>query len=136
MSFGRISGPLGLISKAIEIFATDYQMPLSQDDFTPKKSSVISCKVSKMSNSKNTICPERPCNNYCCGCYCSFFLLYSSVARKHFWKARLSFCNGDYWRHALLFAKWESKVERPFFIQPLKAPPPIDNMMVLVRNQI
>ena len=33
------------------------------------------------------------------------------------------------------FAKWESKVERPFFIQPLKAPP-IDNMMVVVRNQI
>ena len=67
----------------------------------------------------------------------AFFLLYSSVARKHFWKAtRLSFCNGDYWRHALLFAKWESKVERPFFIQPLKAPPPIDNMMVVVRNQI
>ena len=61
MSFGRISSPLGLISKAIGIFATDYQMPLSQDDFTPKKSSVISCKVSKMSNSKNTICPERPC---------------------------------------------------------------------------
>ena len=74
-------------------------------------------------------------NNYCCGCYCSFFLLYSSVARKHFWKARLSFVMETTGGMLYSFAKWESKVERPFFIQPLKAPP-IDNMMVVVRNQI